>query len=144
MAKTDLVCCLLRQKSHTFTPAEKILLEMLLFIRIYHELRDFFKSRYKDYQKLIKSNINQEEEGMNNGIKLMQEIIKDILSTDEYSLAGIATYTHIPEDVLSDVAAGMNPNPTLEVSRKLLELHIMVRRNLYDNIVKKIISDYSK
>lgn len=69
-------------------------------------------------------------------------MIKDILSTNEYSLAGIATHTHIPEEVLSDVAAGMNADPTFEASRKIFELHISVRRNLYDNIMRKIALEY--
>jgi hypothetical protein len=75
-------------------------------------------------------------------VKIMQEIVKDILSTEEYSLAGMATHTHIPEEVLSDVAAGMNTNPTFELSRKIFELHIGVRPGLYDKIMRKIALEY--
>ena len=75
-------------------------------------------------------------------INLPQEVINDILSTEEYLLSGIATHTRIPEDVLSDIASGMNTNPTFESSRKLFELHMMVRRDLYDAIIRKIISEY--
>lgn len=76
------------------------------------------------------------------GIKFMQEMIKDILSTQEYSLAGIATHTHIPEEVLCDVAAGINNNPTFELSRRLFELHINVRHDLYEGIMQKIVLKY--
>jgi len=75
-------------------------------------------------------------------MKFMQEMIKDILSTQEYSLAGIATQTHIPEDVLYDVASGLNNNPTFEVSRRLFELHINVRHDLYEGIMQKIALKY--
>lgn len=114
-----------------------MLLEMKLFTHICKELSEIYHSRYRDYLQLIKSNFYQEESMC--GIKFMQEVIKDILSTEEYSLAGIANHTHIPEDVLSDVAAGMNTNPTFELSKKLFELHIMVRSELYDGIMKKAI-----
>ena len=78
------------------------------------------------------------------GIKFMQEMIKDILSTQEYSLAGIATHTHIPEEVLCDVAAGINNNPTFELSLRLFELHINVRHDLYERIMQKIALKYLK
>lgn len=140
MSKTDLVCCLLQQSIFKLPLAEKILLEVKLLNRIYHELSELFQSRYKEYQQLIKCNLNQEENMA--GIRFMQEIIKDILSTKEYTLAGIATYTHIPEEVLSDVATGLNADLTFEASRKIFELHISVRRNLYDEIMRKIALEY--
>jgi hypothetical protein len=75
-------------------------------------------------------------------IKFMQEMVNDILATKEYSLLGISTHTRIPEDVLSDIAAGININPTLELSRRLFELHIEVRHDLYDKIMQKFTSEY--
>lgn len=140
MSKTDLVCCLLQQSIFKLPLAEKILLEVKLLNRIYHELSELFQSQHKEYQQLIKCNLNQEENMA--GIRFMQEIIKDILSTKEYTLAGIATYTHIPEEVLSDVATGLNADLTFEASRKIFELHISVRRNLYDEIMRKIALEY--
>jgi len=138
MSKMGFLFCSLNQGNCRLSPAEKILLEVKLFIHLYHELSDIFMSRYMGYQKLIK----YDQEKNMNGIKFMQEVIKDILSTEEYSLAGIANYTRIPEDVLSDIAAGMNANPTLELSRKLFELHVTVRRELYDRIMRKFASKY--
>lgn len=91
MSKTDLVCCLLGQLAPKLSRAEKLLLEIKLFTRICHELSEFFTSRYKDYRRLIESYLSQEENMCN--VKLMQEMINDILSTKEYSLAGIANHT---------------------------------------------------
>src|SRR3990167_10918666 len=133
MSKTDLRYCLLGSQAVKLSTAEKILLEIKLLNCIYYELCEIFKARYKEYQRLIKSTFDQEDSMCS--IKFMQEMIKDILSTEEYSLAGIATHTHIPEDVLSDVAAGVNTHPTFELSRKLFELHMGVRRDLYNKIM---------
>ncbi len=139
MSKTDLVCCLLQRSNCKLPLTEKILLEVKLLTRICHELSEIFQFQYKGYQQLIKA---MPQEGNMSNIKFMQEMIKDILSTKEYTLAGIATHTLIPEEVLSDVAAGMNTDPTFEASRKIFELHISVRRNLYDEIMRKIALEY--
>ncbi len=137
MSKTDLVFCVLKRINNSLSQVEKILLEIKLVTHFYGELSAIFKSRYQSYQKLIKS----KEESMCS-VKLMQEIINDILSTEEYSLSGIANHTHIPEEVLSDIASGINPNPTFDLSRKLFELHATVRRDLYDQVMRKVASEY--
>lgn len=141
MSKIDLVSYLLRLDHYSLSKTEKILLEAKLFISIYTELLTIFKSQYKDYLNLIKSNCQEEAMFCMN---FTQEMIKDILSTKEYSLAGIAIHTRIPEEVLFDIVSGMNTNPTFELSRKLFELHATVRRNLYDKIMEKILSEYLK
>lgn len=140
MSKTDLIFCLLGQKISKLSRTEKLLLEIEFFTRVCHELSEIFNARHKEYQQLMKSYLNQEENMFN--VKFMQEMMRDILSTEEYSLAGIATHTHIPEEVLSDIATGLNTNPTFELSRKIFELHISVRRSLYDEIIRRIILEY--
>lgn len=105
-----------------------------------HELTEVFMSRYKEYQQLIKAESNLE--GNMRSIQFIQEMIRDILVTEEYSLEGIAVHTGIPEEVLSDVAAGVNTDPTFYLSKKLFELHIGVRRDLYDGIMRKMASEY--
>ena len=142
MSKTDLVGCLFGQKASKLSKAEKLLLEIIIVARFYQELSNFFKSRYRNYHSLIKHYLIQEENMFN--VKLMPEIINDIIATKQYSLAGIAIHTQIPEEVLSDVAIGINNNPTLEFSRKIFELHMGVRRHLYDEIMRKIVSDNLK
>lgn len=138
MSKTDLVYCLLGANASKFSPPEKILLETMLLPRFYHALLEIFKWRYKEY--LLITHPYQEETMYN--LKFMQEMITDILLTEEYSLTGIATHTHIPEEVLSDVVTGVNTNPTFDLSRKIFELHIKVRRDLYDSIMRKIALEY--
>lgn len=140
MAKTDLLSCLLEPHVYGLTPSEKILLEIKLLIQIYQELSAIFKLRYQRYLILIKSQKNQEDEMTE--IKFIQEMIKDILATEEYTLRGISVYTNIPEDLLFDVLAGINAYPSFEVSKKIIELHMSVRRHLYDDIMFKIASEY--
>jgi hypothetical protein len=70
-------------------------------------------------------------------------IINDILSTEEYTLSGIAYYTETPEEIVYDIAIGHNTSPSANLLRKIIELHRSVRRDLYRSIVEKIISEYS-
>ncbi len=70
--------------------------------------------------------------------KFIRCLINDILSTEEYNLSGIAFYTGSTEDVIFELASGCNTNPTFLLSRKIIELHRLVRARLYDEIIKKI------
>lgn len=137
MSRMDLVSYFLRIHCYQLSKEEKILLEARLFILVSRELCEMFKQQYKYYLRLI----NHQEHDMFS-VNFVQEVIKDILSTDEYSLSGIAVHTHIPEEVLADIASGINAHPTFESSRKLFELHMIVRRELYSNILNKILSGY--
>lgn len=123
MSKTDLIFYIFKKYPPQLTKTEKKLLEIKLFTHFYYELSKIYYARYQDYQKLIKS--TQGEPMF--GIQFMKELINDILLTEKYSLSGIAHYTRIPEDVLYDIAAGINTNPTFDFSRKLFELHLTVK-----------------
>jgi hypothetical protein len=59
------------------------------------------------------------------------------LSTGEYSLQGIAYYTGTHEDVMQELASGLNTKPLATVLQKIIELHKTVRHNLYYAIGKK-------
>ncbi len=65
-------------------------------------------------------------------------VINDILASEEYTLGGIAFYTRTPEDALYDVATGININPSLSLTRKIVELHRSVKPTLYQNLMRKI------
>ncbi|MBV9575306.1 MAG: hypothetical protein JO149_01640 [Gammaproteobacteria bacterium] len=141
MSKMDLASYLLRIKCSHLTKIEKSLLELQLLVFICRELHEIFTHPYKDYIRLLfPFNYHKEIEMFN--LNLTQEIIKDILSTNEYSLSGIAIHTHIPEEVLSDIFSGINKHPTFELVSKLIELHMIVRQDLYNEIIRKIISKF--
>lgn len=67
-------------------------------------------------------------------------IIQDILQTGEYTIQGIALYTNTHEDVINELASGLNVRPTIMPFRKIIELHKSVRRDLYESMRKKIVS----
>ena len=70
-------------------------------------------------------------------------IIKDILSSEEYTLDGIARYTDTPEEVVEEILSERNKNPSARFLRRLIELHRSIRPSLYLMIMKKITSAYS-
>ncbi|HVX00513.1 MAG TPA: hypothetical protein VHA52_08780, partial [Candidatus Babeliaceae bacterium] len=111
-----------------------------LFTRVCEALRDIFKTQFTEYFRLMKFNIEMENAMLEENF--IRCVINDIISTEEYSLAGIAYYTQTPEDVIYDLASGRNICPSLPLSRKIINLHRSIRPCLYKNILKKITSEY--
>lgn len=70
-------------------------------------------------------------------------ILQDLLKTNDYTITGVATYSDVPEDVIYDIAIGNNLNPSLDVTRKIVELHRTARSDVYRHVMRKIINDYS-
>lgn len=134
--------CLLKIKTSLLSQEENMLLEAELYICLYDELREFFREQHRNYFYLMK--FTKEEENHMLEKKFIQLIIKDILSTNEYDLKGIAYYTYSFEEVIEELMAGLNNNPSFNLFCKLIDLHRMVRRDLYDLIMKKILVRVSK
>jgi len=134
------LCHLMGTYPDTLTKEEKILLEMELFSRICEELKEFFRQQHKEYFKLMKFTL--EEENTMLETKYMHLIIQDILSTNEYNLKGIAYYANTHEDVIQEIYTEQNTEPSAILLRKVIELHRTVRADLYLQITKKIISKY--
>lgn len=120
-----------------FTQIEKNFLDTVLFLNVCEELKMLLFKEYKNYFLAIKDNVQKEK------VMLEQNfigcILNDILATKEYSLAGIAYYTDTPEDVLYDVIAGTNINPAFSLVRKVIELHRLIRSDLYLSLLNKVI-----
>jgi hypothetical protein len=115
---------------------EQLILDAELFARICEELKEIIKSKNKDYYRLLK--INKEKEQSMIDESFIRCIIHDILSTEEYTLPGIAYYTDTPEEIILDVASGCNKSPALLFSQKIINLHRSVRPELYIGILNKI------
>lgn len=137
MFKTKPLCLLAGINSDQFSKEENILLEIDLFISICEELKEIFKINYKEFFRVMK--FNKETENQIMEVNFVRCIINDILSTEEYTLHGIAYYTSTPEDVIFELAAGQNTNPSSTLLRKIIELHRLVRPNLYKDIMDKLI-----
>lgn len=119
---------------------ERLILEAEIFIQLYQELNEIFRSYYKRYFFLLKCNKETEDAMLE--ADFLKNIIRDLVAMGEYSLEGIAYHTHIPEEVVQEIAVGNNTNPSLHSSRKIIELHRTTRFNLYHEIVKKIITQH--
>lgn len=141
MPAMEPLCQMLGVNSNELTKEENLILEAKLFNQICEELKEIIKDQYKDYFQLMKFNEDME----NNMIEaeFLRCVINDILSTEEYSLPGIACYTNTPEDVIQEVVIGNNNNPSFAFSRRIIALHCTVRPAVYQAIVKKIIENAS-
>lgn len=89
----------------------------------------------------IIQNNNQGEKIRMLNTSVIRGLVNDLLSDNEYSLEGLAVYTGYPEDAIFDLIAGINTNPTIGLSTKIIELHAIARRDFYDGLVKKILAN---
>jgi hypothetical protein len=122
------------------TTNEYLLFEAELFTRICEELKEIFRQKYKEFFHLMKFTVEMENEMLE--VNFLRLIIDDIVSTEEYSLNGIANYTNTHEDVVQEVVLGLNLNPSATFLQRIIQLHRSVRQELYQKIIEKIISEY--
>lgn len=140
MAAMELLCHLVGISPSKFSKEEIILLEAELFSHTYEMLKEIFRKQYKDYFRLMKFTIEMENAMLDN--MFIRLVIKDVLSTDEYNVKGVAHYTDTHEDVIQEVVDGRNTNPSARLLRRCIDLHRSVRRDLYRSIMKKIAMEY--
>lgn len=119
---------------------EKLISEAELFFCICTEIKSLHRKEYSEYFKLMRMNL-EEEEAMLDG-NLVKNVILDIVKSGDYSLEGIAQYTHVPSDILYDILSGVMIEPSLPLSRKLIAMHQEVRVDLYQKIMEKILVKY--
>lgn len=142
MASMELISTIFSSNVSLLSRAEIFLLEADFLNRICDELKKAFKKRYSSYFQTL----NLSEEGKNNMIEevFIKTVIKDILDSGDYTLTGIAYYTNTPEEVVYDLAAGLNTNPSAKFLINLICLHRMVKQELYKKIILKITTQYSE
>lgn len=119
-----------------FSKNEQTFLEASFFLGICNELKNIFKKQHKEYFNLIKFTIEMENIMLDANFICL--VIKDILSTNEYTTAGIAHYLNIHEDILHEIIIGINTNPSAILLQKIIDLHQSVRPDLYREIIHKI------
>ncbi len=139
MFTTKSWCDFIRNNARNLTREEYLLCQAEFFFIICEEIKEIFREQYRDYFSLMKFTIEMENNMLD--VEFLRFIILDILSTEEYNLNGIATYTNTHEDVVHEVVSGLNVNPSANFLRKIIALHRSVRRELYEVIMKKIISE---
>lgn len=137
MPALEPLCHLIGINFYKLSKEERFILEADFFLCVHEELRENVKQEQRDYFRLLK--INPKKENSMIEANLIRCIINDILSTEEYSLPGIAYYTDFPEDIIFEIATGRNSNPSLSLAVKIIALHRSVRPKLYQEILKKIV-----
>lgn len=135
----NLLPAFLRHNFSRLTKTECLLLEANIFIQISAEYLETLKNQYRNYVKLLKN--ESDKEGKVVEVNFLRFVVNDILSTNEYTLEGIANVTHIPLDIILEIASGLNTNPSLMLAAKIIQLHSDVRRELYSDLFKKIIDN---
>jgi hypothetical protein len=119
---------------------ENLIVEADLFRMVCDELINIFRVGYKNYFYLMRFSTEMEDKMLEENF--LRCLVNDILSMEEYSLPGIAYHTQIPEEIIYEIACGMNHNPSLKLARKLIELHRSIRPKLYQEIMNKVITLY--
>jgi len=140
MSERKSLCFLLGMTLENFSKEELLLFEAEIFIRIYKELIEFFKKKYDEYFRIMKFTTEMEKNMLETNFICL--IVNDILSTQEYTIEGIAFYTNIHEEVLCGFASGLNTKPSAEALLRMIEIHILVRKDLYDSIKKKLAMEF--
>jgi len=140
MPMPELLCQTMGINPHKLSSEENLMLEIELYTKICEKLKNFFRDQYKNYFRLIKCTVEVEDAMME--ARFARCVINDILSTEEYTLPGIACYTQTPEEVVYEVAMRLNTNPTATFLRKIIELHRSIRQELYREMIKKIKMEY--
>lgn len=131
---------LLKIYTSTLSKEENLILETALFNCMYKELRNFFSLKHQEFFRLLKFTKEMEQEMLDENF--INYLITDILLTEEYSLEGISHYTQIPKEVIYDLVISKNSNPSLLLTRKIMNLHYSVRKELYSNVMKKVVIEY--
>ena len=136
MPAAEPLCHLMEINLDHLTKEEGILLEAELFSVICKEWKEIFREQHRNYFYLMNWTIEKEETMLE--ANFLRLVIKDILSTEEYTLSGVAHYTDTHEDVLCDIIDGRNTNPSATLLWRIIDLHRSVRRDIYKMIMKKI------
>jgi hypothetical protein len=139
MPALEPLCLLIGIHPKNLTKEEKRLLEADLYIKICIELKEIYRERYKHYFRLMNFTKDQEDAMLEE--KFLQNILKDILLSQQYDPQGIAIYTDIPLDVILELISGLNTQPSAICFRKIIELDRNVRGEVYNAIGKKIATE---
>lgn len=140
MSATEPLLKLLDMNTAKLSREEAYVVEMELLTRTYGMLRDTLEVQHTPFLRLMRYKPEQVSHMIED--TFIRSLIMDIISTDEYSIEGIAHYTRVPIDVISDIAIGQHTSPSFELARKIIELHQTVRPKLYHEMIKKICVDW--
>lgn len=138
MAAEEFFCQIVGINPFKLSPNENLLLETELFFQLCTELKSVYTLQHRTYFQTFNFNLEMEQAMIDDNF--VKCIVMDLMN--EYTIEGIALHTHLPEDVIYELATGRNTNPSLKCIRKIIELHRQTRPTLYHTLVKKIVSQH--
>ena len=139
MSTRESLCRLIGINVSKLSKKEYFMIEAKIFFHLCEKLNEHFKNELKKFQT-PPSSTSLENNSMleNNLVKL---ITCDLLTAEEYDITGIAHYSDTPEDIIQEIIDGRNLHPSANLLLRLIDLHRIARRSLYDNLLKKIVME---
>lgn len=139
MSAMEPLCLLAGINPKKLSKEKRLLLEAEFFARIYKKLEDDFRKRHRSYFDLFRFTLHQEDRLVEE--KFAPLFIQTMLSSDNYTLEGVARYTNTPEEVLINIRDGHNPHPSVTLFRRIIELDRMERREFYQTLIKESLEE---
>lgn len=139
MSLPQALCTIVNIPPTALTVHENILLEAELFFSLYQQLIEFFQAPIQQFRRLIKNNLDKEKLMLQEN--LIKCLVQDIISSEHYSISGIATYTDSHEEVIENILNGTHSHPSLPLARKIFELHRHIRPELYKALLNRALAE---
>jgi hypothetical protein len=117
---------------------ERKILKAFLIASLYKVLGELFK----DQMKFKDENFSMECHIMDS--KIIQFLLHEIVETGEYTLEGIAYYTHIPFDVIYEAACGINNQFSATPWAKVVDLYMQVKPDTTKILIEKLLEIINK
>ncbi|GEM_PF-1061316 len=76
--------------------------------------------------------------------KIIQLLIQGIVESEEYTLEGIALYTHIPFDVIYDAACGIKNQFSITPWAKVVDLYMQVNPDVAQVLIDQLLEIKAK
>ena len=76
--------------------------------------------------------------------KVIQLLIQGIVESGEYTLEGIAFYTHIPFDVLYEAACGIGNQFSITPWARVVDLYIQIKPDIAQVLISRLIEVVGK
>ncbi len=138
MSAVQELCQFYQLNAKGLSKNELRILEIELFSCLCNELNKLLPTHHQRINNPDSIHAAKKEITMTNE-NIVRNLINDLIQSGEYSLPGIACYTDTPEDVLYDIASGLNTRPSLMLAQRVIELHRVARKEIYIKILDKVI-----
>lgn len=110
---------------------ERKILKIFLLSHIYKMLHDSFLN--------VKQFHHHSTEYFTMDSRIIQLLIKNILDTEQYTLEGIANYTHFPFDIIYDAACGISNQFSIAFWVRIVDLYLKVKPDVYPVLINRLL-----